>query len=203
MRLPGVLLPPSPNAQDDGFVLVMREPFELAASFYSFHHSGQECRLQQGALCSFIRSHDIKDGMLYIVGILLEYELPSMLLTSQAMAGRSDVHILRLESLSFDYDSMCFNLLRFLEVPSTMMRLLFAACKRHDSSQWSKTKVEQSKHVDLYRYLPKGITKRDLFDILQANETICTSLAQFSFTLGYAGSFQAASSRCHSGLGTT
>lgn len=183
------------------FVHFIREPFQMVASFFLFHLSGQECEFaDMRVVCASMRmaAADLRGvrrpymtpallGALKLsADKLLHSPLPQMVRMHRALSGMDHVLTLRLESFEHTFGNVASQLLQFLGVPVNIMlhRALKEALRPHDVSSWSSDKRLSNMHVNPGRSL--GLSPRQILYALTTEASMPRqALRNMSYALGY------------------
>jgi len=170
----------------------VREPFELAASFYLFHLAGNECTKEYATFCNQLQHESLQAGVLRTAQHLLYAELPNMIREYRALQGKPNALTLRLEDWDNAFSATLDSMLRFLSVNTssaagTSLRLKALHADMHGGSVMSP----HTTHTNLSRDVEFKIYKT-----LLMNHQICRALANYTYALGYSHSLQAVMARC-------
>lgn len=200
------------RALDVQTVLFLREPFEIAASFYTYHLAGEECKsdpqnrqMWKMAYCNRIaRDMDARAGMIETARIMMHTQLPDMLRTVRRYHCHANALTIRMEGLRFDFDQTVHALLRFLRIPDAQHSTSIQELVRLDPAR-SQT-LARDAHVSSTstrlsrfpaRFNGSDMSKAHLIGVLTTDRQMCPALANYTYLLGYAGGLEEAlATRC-------
>ena len=171
----------------------VREPFELAASFYLYHLSDRECNKEYSHFCKQLQHESLEDGVLRTAQHLLKAQLPRMLQEHRALHGQPNTLTLRLEDWDNDFSATLDSLLRLLRVDTSSAGGQSLRQKALHENMHSAAGMVNS-HTT-HASLDWGVEFR-IHKTLIMHTNICRALGNYTHALGYSHSLQAVMARC-------
>jgi len=184
-------------ARGDRLVHMIREPFELSASYYQFHRGGNEIGRGGWSMYDYqrIRRSSLRDGVLFVAQRVIDEQLPLMTAVYQMLQRHNtssideQVFVQRMEKTATEFSASVQRLVRFLGVPLECSRSgtrLALQLAQHDTSRWSTLQLQSDPHVHNNRKIGASWQNRTaVLQALHSDGDVAAALRKAGRSLGY------------------